>query len=381
MTPIEARFPNRSRFQQPANPASGWGVPESIRRILVMRLDNIGDVILAGPALAALKASFPHATLTLMASPSGALAAPLLPWVDEVLPWRVLWQELGSLPLDPGREFEMVETLRQRRFDVAIVFTSFSQSPHPAAVVCRMAGIPHFAAQSKETGGVFPVFEAVPDCVHQCERNLRLLQMLGLEVQERLLHIQIPATAFEAAGGLLRQAGLEPGRPYLVFNPWASCQSRTYSPSRFAEAVRLLADRTGIAPVMTGLARDRERSAEALEILGERGIDLLGATNLPEFAALIARATLVLTSNTSALHLADAVRTPLVVLYSGTELEEQWAPRASRSILLRRHTLCTPCYRFTCPFEHECLDIPPEEIVDAALGLLGDALHLSTRLA
>jgi ADP-heptose:LPS heptosyltransferase len=350
--------------------SSVWESPEKVGRILVMRLDNIGDVILAGPALATLKHNFPQATVTLMASPAGAQAAALLPWVDEVLPWRVLWQDLGRLPFDPGRESDLVETLRAGRFDAAIVLTSFSQSPHPAAVVCRMAGIPRFVAQSKEAGGVAPVFEAVPDDVHQCERNLRLLEMSGLEVPDRLLRIQIPKPAIRFARELLSKAGLQPDNPYLVFNPWASCQSRTYSPERYAEAVRTIAETTGMTPVMTGVESDRERSAQALRVLGGRGIDLMGATKLPEFAALIAGARLVLTSNTSALHLADALLTPLVVLYSGTELEEQWAPRASPSVLLRRSTLCTPCYTFTCPFGQECLDITPGEIVEAALALL-----------
>jgi ADP-heptose:LPS heptosyltransferase len=63
-----------------------------------MRLDNIGDVIMTGPALRAIKETLPHIHVTFMASPAGAQAAPLLPWVDDIFAWRVLWQELGSPP-------------------------------------------------------------------------------------------------------------------------------------------------------------------------------------------------------------------------------------------------------------------------------------------
>ena len=63
-------------------------------------------------------------------------------WVNEVLPWRVLWQDLGNLNFDSAREWELIETLRQRQFDAAIILTSFSQSPHPAALACYLAGIP-----------------------------------------------------------------------------------------------------------------------------------------------------------------------------------------------------------------------------------------------
>ncbi len=84
------------------------------RNILVMRLDNIGDVIMTSPALCAIKANLTEARVTLLASPAGAQAAPLLPWVDDVLVWRTLWQDLGRLEFDPAREWELVSVLRER---------------------------------------------------------------------------------------------------------------------------------------------------------------------------------------------------------------------------------------------------------------------------
>ena len=85
------------------------------RNILVLRLDNIGDVVMTSPALRAIKEALPEARLTLMASPAGAQAAPLLPWVDDVLVERVLWQDLGHLDFAPEREEALVERLRQTR--------------------------------------------------------------------------------------------------------------------------------------------------------------------------------------------------------------------------------------------------------------------------
>ena len=70
------------------------------------------------------------------------------------------------------------------------------------------------------------------------------------------------------------------------------------------------------------------------------------------------------------MHLADAVRTPEVVLFSGTDYEEQWRPRSTAARLLRRPTPCHPCYLFECPIGLPCLDIAPEEVVAAAEALL-----------
>jgi ADP-heptose:LPS heptosyltransferase len=94
------------------------------------------------------------------------------------------------------------------------------------------------------------------------------------------------------------------------------------------------------------------------------------SADLLSYAALIERAALVICNNTLPLHLADAVRTPLLVLYSGTDYEEQWRPRASRAILLRRPTPCHPCYLFDCPIGQPCLDVPSDELAVAAEQLL-----------
>src|SRR5690606_20181131 len=100
------------------------------RNILVVRLDNIGDVVMLGPALRAVKEALPESSLTLLASPAGAQAAPLMPWIDAVIEWRPVWQDVGGhMPHDPGRERELVELLAERRFDAALIFTSFSQTP------------------------------------------------------------------------------------------------------------------------------------------------------------------------------------------------------------------------------------------------------------
>jgi len=342
---------------------------DSVRRILAMRLDNIGDVIMMGPALRALKQRCPQAELVMMASPAGAQAAPLLPWIDDVIVWREVWQDIGQPEVRPERELELIDFLGQWGFDLALAFTSFSQSPHPPAFVCRLAGIPQFYGQSQEAG--FSVIPAAPVEMNQAERNLCLLESLGIPVEDRLLSIHIPRSADESVAELARNTGLDLNRGYLLLNPWTSCDSRTYPVKNFARAARFLSQRTGFRVVVSGSRREREKSGDVLEVVGQPAIDLIGKTDVCQFASLVAHARLVLTGNTSALHLADATGVPVVVPYSGTELESQWAPRSTRTRLLVRPTACSPCYTFTCPFDHECVSIPPEEIVEAAVELMG----------
>lgn len=340
-----------------------------VRNILVMRLDNIGDVVMTSPALRAIKENLPACHLTLMASPSGAQAASLLPWVDEVFSWQVLWQDLGSLDFDLQREWQLIQELRDRQFDAAIIFTSFSQSPHPPAFLCYLAGIPLRLGESKQYGGGLTTeVSAAPDEIHQVERNLRLIEAVGFQIRDRSLSIQVDAKSEQTAIQLRTQHGII-NNQYILLNPWTSCQSRNYDSLRFAIAAKQLAQTTKMPIVVTGVPQDCDRAQSLLTILASDAIDLIGKTTLSQLAALIANAQLVLTNNTSTMHIADATRTPSVVMFAGTEYESQWRPRHNLSHLLRRPTSCSPCYAFSCPYQLECLDIPAEDVAMAGLDL------------
>lgn len=362
--------PEQGRSRLPIDPA--WA---AARNLLIMRPDNIGDVVMTGPLLRALREALPGSRLTLLASPGGAQAAPLLPWLDDVIAERVLWQDLGRLDFDPGRERALIAQLQERRFDAAIILTSFSQSPYPPAFVARLAGIPLRLGASREREGGLLTHAPPnpPDAVHQVERNLQLIESVGFPVADRRLSVSIPAEAAASAARLLAGEGLGLGNPFILLCPWASCQARTYFSDRFAAAARELAGTTGWPVVVGGAPRDRERSDAILAGLGAYGVDLVGRTTVPELAALIADARLVLANDSLPMHLADALQTPAVILYSGTELESQWAPRHGPHRLLRRPTPCSPCYAFTCPYNLDCLDFSPADVVAEALSLLAGA--------
>ncbi|HEX6998747.1 MAG TPA: glycosyltransferase family 9 protein [Gammaproteobacteria bacterium] len=343
----------------------------AVRRLLVVRADNVGDVLMTGPALAALRAALPAARITLLASPAGGEAAPLLPWIDDVIAWRVVWQDLGRLPLDPDRERRLIERLARERFDGAVIFTSFSQSPHPPAFVAWLAGVPLRAGASHEEGALLThAIPSGPDGRHQVARNIELVTALGFPPRDDRLQLRVPPAAQARTAALLDARGLPPGAPYVLLAPWASAAARTYDAERMAATARLVAAATGATVVVTAHPRDAARTAALAARIGRRAVDLTGCTSVVELAALIARARIVLTVNTSALHMADALGVPVVALYSGTDLVSQWAPRRAPHALLGKPTPCTPCYRFTCPFGMECLDVEPAAVAAAAVALL-----------
>lgn len=351
----------------------GW---RDVRRVLAVRLDNLGDVLMLGPALRSIRRTLPHAHVTLMASPGGGRAAALLPWVDAVMTERVVWQDASArLHLDPDRELALVRRIADHGFDAAIIFTSFSQSPWPAAYASYLAGVPLRAAQAGDFGGslLTDVVAPVAHDAHQVDRNLHLVQALGFSLAGSHLEVSLSSEAEASAALLLEQVGLDLDKPFVALAPGAGCAARRYPAERFSVVAQSLADK-GFPVVVLGTSGEAELGAAILDPNAGRPVfSLVGRTEVPQLAAVLARSALVLTNDSGSMHLADALQRPMVVLFSGTDRESQWRPRRSPSRLLRRPTPCFPCYRFDCPFDLACLDIPPQEVVDRVLDLLGGA--------
>lgn len=345
-----------------------------LRRVLVMRLDNVGDVVMIGPTLRTLRRWLPDSHITLMVSPAGSQVAPLLPWHDATIVHRAIWQDAsGAMAFDPGREAALVERLRGGRFDAAVILTSFSQSPHPAAYACYQAGIPIRLGQSKEfAGGVlWPTRKPPPDETHQVDRSLLLLESAGFEPVGHELEIRLDDADRTSADRLLRETGVEPEEPFIALAPGASCPARTYPAERFGEAVSLLGRRLDWPVVLLGSPRETAMGRRIVASAGSSQVRwLLGRTSVGQLAALLARCRLLLASHSGPMHLADALRRPMVILFSGTDLPSQWRPRSAPAVLLGHRPSCSPCGRFECPYQMECLAVSPQEVVEAACGLL-----------
>jgi ADP-heptose:LPS heptosyltransferase len=352
----------------PVHPAAhrpGVGDPAwaEMARILVVRPDNVGDVIMTVPALRALRAAAPAARIDLLASPAGAAAAPLIEEVDDVVTASVSWQQLpggrAGTGEDTGEDTDpdaaLVADLAARGYDAAVVLTSFSQSPWPAAAICRRAGIAVRVGTSKEFGGdaLTHWVPAPPDHGHQVDRALEVLAAVGVPPRGTHLAVRVPRDADPQA----------PAGRYVVVAPGASCPSRRWPPERFAEVGRALAGQ-GWTVVVTGTAKEAELVDRAAA--GVPGAHrLVGTLDLGGLAALVAGADAVVVNNSGGAHLADALGTPIVELFAGTEEVGQYAPRTAPAVVLTRPVSCAPCRQLVCPFSQECLDVPPGEVVDA----------------
>ncbi len=381
-------------------PAGGAGTGTGGARVLAVRLDSDGDVLLTGPAISALRSGAdgaPAERLDVLASPQGAAAARLLPDVDDVLVVEPAWAGYAASTLEPGALGAVVERLRGRRYTECVIFTSYHQSALPAAMLARMAGIGSVAGVSADHPGTLldlrhrrpltdapapgsPAGVADPSAdpgtggPHEVLAALSLVAATGRAVpaEPRLaLRAPLPDVSALLGGPAARRPPPGARSGYVVVHPGASVPARAPAPEVAAAAAAALAA-VGWAVVVTGGPAETGLGAR-VAAAAPGALDLSGRTDLAQLAAVLAGAAAAVVGNTGPAHLAAAVGTPVASLFAPVVPAERWAPWGVPVVLLGdRAAPCAHTRARTCPVPgHPCLRVDPQEVVRAVDQLAG----------
>lgn len=345
-------------------------------KLLALRLDAAGDVLMCSPALHAL-AGHGH-RVSLLTSTAGAPAGQGIAAIERVdgvrsiLCFDAPWMK-ASAPCAAQAVASAVELLQTRQFDGAVIFTSHTQSPLPAALLCQMAGIPLRLAHCRENPYQLLthwVREAEPDKYrHEVQRQLDLVAALGCHIEDTRLRLEISNEDRAAANALLRHAGIADDERYLLLHPGASAPSRRYPVQRWHQLLPMLAARIGLPVVLAGGPGELALTA-SLQAADPRCVDLAGKTGFGMLAALVARASVLIACNSAPAHIAAATSTPVVDLYALTNLQHM--PWQAHSRVLFQPVLCAGCLQSICPQPHHaCLaQVSPQRVVQAVQELL-----------
>ena len=302
---------------------AGW---QTCKNILCVRPDNMGDVLMTSPALRAIKESLPDVRLTLLASPSGSAIAPFIPEIDDVITCRLPWD--SRMQPDSGEVLlGVIDTLRERAFDGAVLFTNYSQSAFPGAFLCYLADIPRRLGYAKEYQARLLtdwVVDQEPYFIrpkHGVQRQLDLVASVDLTTRNERFSLRVPDEVVKSVGAKLESVSVDVGKPFIVVHPGASDPKRQYPPDLYAQAIRIIVQEMGYSVVITGVASETAVGDMVMKGSGQGVFSLVGQVNIGELAALIAMAKLLISNNTGPVHMAAAVQTPVVDLYARTNPE------------------------------------------------------------
>jgi ADP-heptose:LPS heptosyltransferase len=330
--------------------------------VLVARLDNAGDVLLAGPAVRAVAA---HADrVVLLTGPHGRAAGQLLPGVDRVIEWCAPWIDPDPRPVTSEHVAVLHGAVCAEAPGTALLLTSFHQCPLPLALLLRLAGIGWIGAISEDyPGSLLDLRHRVHGDPPEAQRALSLARAAGFALppgDDGRLAVRRPLPSV---------AHLTAGSGYVVVHPGASAPARQWPAQRCAQTVRALTD-AGHRVLVTGSPDEGDLTAG---VAGDTGIDLGGRTDLRMLAAVLDGARVVVVGNTGPAHLAAAVGTPVVSLFSPVVPAARWAPYGVPTVLLGdQDAPCRDTRARRCPVPgHPCLaGVRPAEVVEAVNSLL-----------
>ncbi|MFJ2260337.1 glycosyltransferase family 9 protein [Streptomyces sp. NPDC087844] len=330
-------------------------------KALVVCLDGMTGVLLAGPAVRAVAAGADH--VTLMCGPRGESAAALLPGADDVLVWDAPWEGVRPPTVDEADIDGLVRRLRDAAYDVALVLPTSPRSPLPIALLLRMAHVRRIAAEGvAHPGTLVDVSHPRLPGRHDVEAGLDLAAALGFGLRTgddgrpRVLPAPDPT-------------GLTGNGPYVVLHPGAGAPARRWGAERAAEAVVLLAD-AGHRVVVTG---GPDETALCHQVSGDTAVDLGGHTDLRTLAGVLRAADVVIAGNTGPAHLAAATGTPVVCPYSPVVPAAHRGPYGVPTVLLGDGgSPCADTRAHHCPVPgHPCLEeVTAQDVVRAVQKLL-----------
>jgi ADP-heptose:LPS heptosyltransferase len=334
-----------------------------MKRVLVVRLDSLGDVIMAGPAIRAIAA---QAEPYLLTGPRGSGAAHLLPYVRHSREWNCPWIGNPAPEATPRHLRRLERLVTDIAPDEAVILTSFHQSALPLALELRLSGVPRITALSEDYPGslldVRVTTRELPWSAHEVDRALGIAAAAGfsLPADDDGLPALVPQSP----------SGFRPRGTYVVVHPGADAPARTWPAENAAQLVDLLTA-AGLEVLVTGGPDERALTAR---VAGSRGTDLGGLTALPELVDVLAGASVAVAGNTGPAHLAAAVRTPVVSLFSPVVPAEVWQPRGAPVTLLGdQAAACAGTRARICPLPgHPCLGgVGADQVFEAVQELLG----------
>jgi ADP-heptose:LPS heptosyltransferase len=290
------------------------------KNILCMRPDNMGDLIMSGPAIRALKYTF-DAHITALTSSMGGLVTPYMDEIDETIIFDLPWVKTNETTESDSIHY-LIDALKLRRFDAAVIFTVYSQNPLPTAMLAYMAGIPKVLAYCRENPyGLLTHW--VPDeephrfIRHQVRRDIDLVKAVGAIPPCERLCLRVN-NVWPKVAQKLEKSGVNLERSWLILHTGVSESKRQYPFDLWVETARKIIDKSNYQVLLTGSTSEKQMTDELQKKIGEGSYSIAGLPDMEEFIALVQHSALMISVNTGSVHIASAMGTPVVVLYAQT---------------------------------------------------------------
>ncbi len=339
------------------------------KRILVIRTDRIGDVVLSTPVIGALRESYPNAFIAAMVAPCCKEILDGNPDLDEVIVYdkearhRNFFGSLGFL-----------KKVWSQRFDLAIIL-------HPtnrAHLISFLAGIPvrvgyrrkmgflltHGLAHRKELGEQ-----------HEVDYNLDLLKIIGISVRSRRTFVPLKKESERWANDFLQANGITHQDKLLAINPGASCPSKIWPAENFSRAADLLSKEYGFKVLIVCGPKECHLADAVIRGMSVPAFSLAGKTSITQLTSILKRCVLFISNDSGPVHIACALGVPVISIFGRKQpglSPVRWGPLGANSRFLHKDIGCIECFAHNCRKSFACLkQVTAEDVFSCAKEILG----------
>lgn len=344
----------------------------SYQKILLIRTDRIGDVLLTTPAIYAVRKRFPSSHIAVMVRPYTKDIVEGNPYINEVILYDKDNRHKSILS-----SLYFALWLKRKGFDLAIIFHPTNRTH----IITYLAKIPRRIGFDRNFS--FLLTDRVTHTkqlgrMHEADYNFELLKLLGIEPEGLHLYMPVEKRTEDFVEALLLENGINKDNELVVLHPGASCYSKIWPPERFAKLADMLIEKFGvkIAIVGSGDGKDLTCAKKLYNIMKNKSVIFAGKFGLKELAALLKKSRLFISNDSGPVHIACALNVPVIAIFGRGQpglSPNRWGPLGKGSIIIHKDLGCREnCLAHNCPYGFKCLmAISVDEVFDAASSILG----------
>ncbi|MBI5048546.1 MAG: glycosyltransferase family 9 protein [Deltaproteobacteria bacterium] len=333
-----------------------------IERILIVKLDHAGDVLLATPAIKAIRKQFPSAHITLVAGPWSRGIVEGESYINDIISYNAYWHNRSpDKILNISEGIDLIRTLRQTRYDIFFDL----KGDLFAIIIGFLSGIPRRIGYGWSGGG-FLLTDEVETTIkkHQVEILMDAVRIVDPSPGIPQLGITVPVYEDRHVRAMMREEGWDESKLMLGFHVGSGCPSKIWPVERFADLMERVYGKLKAQIVVVGGSEDIELIKRLEGLLSFKPIVMADKTTFEQTAAVIKRCSLFIGNDSVPVHIAAAVEVPVVVLFSAANDWQRWGPYGNDVTVVYKDVPCKGCEKDVCE-SMECMDmITVDEVFD-----------------
>jgi len=322
------------------------------RRILIVRTDRIGDVLLSTPVIKALRQKYPQAYISMMVAPYARDIVEGNPYLDEIIIYDKDIKHKSWM-----RSLKFASRLKKKKFDLAIILHPTNRTH----LMIFLAGIPKRLGYNRKFGFLNNLAKAhmkQEGRRHEAEYNLDLLCDLGITGNVQDLFMPIKPESEQWVKDLFTSHSIKETDKLLAINPGANCPSKIWPASNFAQVAEILARRHNFKILVVSGPKDIPLANMIAHKIGDKAINLSGKTSVSHLASILKRCILFISNDSGPVHIASSLGIPVISIFGRNQpglSPRRWGPLGRLDKYLHKDVGCIQCLAHNCKKEFACL--------------------------